>query len=133
MSLNELRMMNEKDHSLGISYHSLLILNLIAYTENCTVSKLADMLQITISGAVIKVGELVKKGCVEKIQSNEDKRVFYLKISPKFADVYGKFDCITRNMDIVLKKKYSENELALFIDMLHTIAEYDWRTDNAVP
>ncbi|ADY57146.1 regulatory protein MarR [Syntrophobotulus glycolicus DSM 8271] len=130
MSLNELRMMNRQDYSSGVSYHSMLCLNVIANTENCTISKLAEALQITKSGVTIKVNELVKKGLVEKVQSVRDKRIHYLKLNPNISAIYGMFDRIGQNMEETLRKKYTENELSLFSGMLHTIADCDWRSNG---
>ncbi|MDR0597567.1 MAG: MarR family transcriptional regulator, partial [Treponema sp.] len=77
-SLDELRWMQKEDHSFGLSYHSLLYLNVIAGAPDCTVSRLADMLGITTPGITEKVNGLVRKGLVEKTQSREDRRVFRL-------------------------------------------------------
>jgi len=78
MTINELQLMNTKFHSLNITYNSLLYLDIISYTKNCTTTFLAQSLRISKSAVTIKVNELVKQGLIIKQQSEDDKRVFYL-------------------------------------------------------
>jgi DNA-binding MarR family transcriptional regulator len=125
MSLGELRMLNVSDHSFGMSYHDQLYLNIIAYTENCTISKLAELLHITKSGATIKVGALAKRGLVEKTQSDTDGRVYHLRLSPKVSAVSDMFDGMAEDVDSMLRNRYSESEMDLFCDILRTISEYN--------
>jgi DNA-binding MarR family transcriptional regulator len=124
-SIGELRMLNKDDYTRGISYHSMLYLNIIAYEQNCTVSKLAQNLNITTSAAVIKVGELVKNGLVEKIRSDDDKRIQYLRLTPQTAEIYGLYTRIGTLTYDALRERYSPDELALFNKILKEVAEYE--------
>jgi DNA-binding MarR family transcriptional regulator len=120
-------MLNVSDYTHGISYHSMLYLNVIASVESCTISRLSELMQITKSGATLKVNELVKHGFVEKTQSRDDGRVFYLTLTPKIAEVYKMFDEMSEEMEHELRAKYTEREVALFTQMLGTVADYNWR------
>lgn len=82
MALYELRVLNQKDYYKGFSYNSILYLNVISQMESCTTGKLAQALQISAPAATSKVNELIKQGAVIKTQSEDDKRVFYIKIHP---------------------------------------------------
>jgi DNA-binding MarR family transcriptional regulator len=126
-SLSELKMLNVSDYTLGISYHSMLYLNVIANVENCTVSRLSELMQITKSGATLKVNELVKHGFVEKTQSAEDGRVFHLTLTPKIAEVYAMFDTMSAEMERDLRARYTEREIELFAAMLRDVSDYEWR------
>ncbi|MDR0905337.1 MAG: MarR family transcriptional regulator [Oscillospiraceae bacterium] len=126
-SISELKMLNVSDYTLGISYHSMLYLNVIASVESCTVSRLSELMQITKSGATLKVNELVKHGFVERTQSRDDGRVFHLTLTPKIAEVYEMFNEMSDDMERELRAKYSEQEVALFSQMLGTVADYKWR------
>jgi DNA-binding MarR family transcriptional regulator len=129
-SISELKMLNISDYTLGISYHSMLYLNVIASVENCTVSRLAELMQITKSGATLKVNELVKRGFVDKTQSHEDGRVFYLTLTPKIAEVYEMFNAMGGEMERELRTKYTENEISLFAKMLRDVSDFEWRGTN---
>ncbi|MDR3334997.1 MAG: MarR family winged helix-turn-helix transcriptional regulator, partial [Treponema sp.] len=87
-SLNELRWIHLGDYSAGLSYHSMLYLNIIAATPDCTVSSLAKMLGVSTPGVTEKVNGLVRKGFVEKVQDSVDRRVFWLRLTPEIAAVY---------------------------------------------
>ena len=49
-----------------------------------TISELTNFLEISQPNTAYKVANLVKKGYVEKIQSTEDKREYYLELTDKF-------------------------------------------------
>ena len=124
-SLDELRWMQREDHSFGLSYHSLLYLNVIASVPDCTVSRLADMLGITTPGITEKVNGLVQKGLVEKTRSQEDRRVFRLALRPDVRDMYASWDHFSEKLEARLLEKYSKEDMALFCTILRDIADYD--------
>lgn len=62
MALYELQLMSGGDFYNGLSYNSLLYLNVIGQMKDCTVSRLADALCITRAAVTLKVNELVKQG-----------------------------------------------------------------------
>lgn len=127
MSLYELQLMNGSDYFNGLSYNSLLYINVIEQTENCTVSRLAEMLHITKSAVTIKINELVRQNIVEKEQSALDKRVYYLKLSPETGELMKNYDRIFQKAEAELRSKYTEEQLDLFGDILETISGYNWR------
>jgi DNA-binding MarR family transcriptional regulator len=124
-SLGELRWMQREDHSFGLSYHSLLYLNIIASIPDCTVSRLADMLGITTPGITEKVNGLVQKGLVEKIQSEKDRRVFQLVLRPDVRDMYESWDRFSGELEARLLEKYPQEDIALFCRILRDIADYE--------
>jgi DNA-binding MarR family transcriptional regulator len=124
-SIAELQTLNQDDYTRGITYHSMLYLNIIAFEENCTVSRLAELLNITTSAAVIKVNELERQGFVEKSVSAEDKRVRLLRLTYKTREIYEQYTQISAKTLEQLKSKYSNSQLELFIQILKEIAEYE--------
>lgn len=127
MSLYELQLMNGGDYFNGLSYNSLLYINVIDQMENCTVSKLAHALGITKSAVTIKINELVRQKIVIKEQSPSDKRIFYLRLSPEMNRSIGLYDEIFKKAENELRKEYSEEQLELFGEILQTISGYEWR------
>jgi DNA-binding MarR family transcriptional regulator len=126
-SVNELRAMHGGDYSPGLSYHSMLYLNIIAGTADCTVSKLAEMLQITRSAVTIKVNELKKRSFVEKQQSGEDGRVWFIKLTPRMVDVYAMFNRLSKKTEEALRARHDDNEITLFGEMLRETADFEWK------
>lgn len=121
MTLNELKMMNGDTPYPNITYNSLLYLDLISYTPNCTASYLAGILHISKPAVTAKVNELIRQGFVVKKQSEEDKRVYYLSISPAVEEEYKLYDKKFSKAVQKLKQSYSEKELLVFCDMLDLI------------
>ena len=95
--------------------------------EECTVSKIADALKITKSAVTLKINELVKQGVVIKKQSEKDKRVYYLELSPHMEQVLGIYDQVFYKIERELKEKYSQEQLDTFGEVLKTICGYEWR------
>ena len=125
-SINELRWMNiGNEGGGGLTYNSLLYLNVIAYTPECTISKLAEIVRITKPAVTIKVNELVKRGCVVKERSAIDKRVYYLHLSPSMEELYGMFDRLGASTEKMLLSCYTVEDLELFSKMLRDIANYE--------
>lgn len=127
MSLYELQMANENNPYYNLSYNTLLYLNIISQTKECTITKIAEMLNITKSAVTIKVNELVKQNIITKIQNEKDKRIFYLSVTPEIKKTLNFYDNISKKIEMKLKEKYSKEEMEIFSKILHTISEYEWR------
>lgn len=87
-----------------------------------TINEVAKFLGISQPNITYKINNLVKKGYVNKIQSLEDKREFYLELTAKFYDYY---DIKNKYMDIVLKraeKRFTNEEIEEFVRMLKIIS-----------
>ena len=122
MALSELRMMNENLYQ-HISYTSMRYLDLIAYTENCTASYLAKALHVSRPAVTSKINELVRLGLVEKIQSHEDRRVFYLSVSQEIAEENKRFDRAVQYAVEQVQKQYSDTDVDHFCEILQTVCK----------
>lgn len=122
--LNELRMMNENILYHNITYNSLLYLDLISYTQNCTVSFLANALRIAKSSVTLKVNELIKQGLVQKKQSEHDRRVYFLTVQPEILDEFKKLDQATHYAVEQVKKQYAPKEIEHFCEMLEAFSNH---------
>lgn len=54
-----------------------------------TVNEFARFLHMSSPNAAYKINNLVKKGYLERIQSEEDKREFYLQVTDKYMNYYN--------------------------------------------
>ena len=124
MTINELRLMTQSEVLPGITYNSLLYLDIIAYQKNCTVSFLAQAMHVAKSAVTFKVNELLRLGLVEKTQSAEDKRVHYLTVKPKVLAEYKIYDRALFRAEKEIKEKYTAHECAMFCEMLRLISAY---------
>ena len=121
--ISELQMMNKKMLSSDITYNSQLYLDLIYYTEDCTASKIAKMLNISKPAVTSKVNELINMGLVEKVQSEEDKRVYFLKIKDDLAPTYRVYDLIANKAYRELSADFSKEETDTFCKILDRITD----------
>lgn len=122
MTLHELSAMNANTLYPNITYNSLLYLDLISYKKNCTASYLADALHISRSAVTLKLNELIRQGFVQKVQSKDDRRVFYLQISPPIQKEYKEIQQKSKTAVLAIEKKYSKQDINLLCDMLETFS-----------
>ena len=54
-----------------------------------TIAEFSRMMRISTPNAAYKIGSLVKKGYVEKIQSQTDRREYHLRPTQKYLDYYN--------------------------------------------
>ena len=78
LSLNELNPMNHNQLCPDVSYNTLLYLDLIYFIPDCTASKIAQQLHISKPAVTSKINDMIAQGLVKKVQSQKDKRVYYL-------------------------------------------------------
>lgn len=123
LSIYELKLMSDNKSFSNISHTTILYLNIIAFKEKCTVSMIAKLLNITKSAVTIKVNELVKKGYVKKIQSKQDKRIFYLKISDEVKDIFDKYDSIFFTIQDKMKENFSVEQIKNFYEIIEFISK----------
>ena len=86
-----------------------------------TIQEFANFIGISSPNATYKVNSLIKKGYVEKVQSDMDKREFYLDVTDKF---YRYYNINEKYLDIVeerLKKELSKEEFEMFNNTLKKI------------
>ncbi len=130
MSLYELKLLNSDDFLNGVSYHTLLYINVISVMENCTVSEIAKALNITKSAVTLKINELEKQGIVYKKQSEQDKRIFYVCLQKKAKHAMKLYDDIFLKAETKLKQQYSEEEMKLFVNILLDMAQMNLEVIN---
>lgn len=88
-----------------------------------TINEMANFLNISQPNMTYKVNNLVKKGYVEKIQSDTDKREVYLKVTDKFMHYY---EIKNEYMDLVIKRikdRFSKEDLNKFEEVLNIISK----------
>lgn len=91
--------------------------------EEPTVNEFASFLGISTPNAAYKVNSLVKKGYIEKIQSEDDRREYHLRPTKKYVDYY---DISNAYRDKVMKRaasRFTKDELNKLEEMLSIISE----------
>ncbi|MFI3226277.1 MAG: MarR family transcriptional regulator [Clostridia bacterium] len=86
-----------------------------------TIQNFANFIGISSPNAAYKVNSLIKKGYVNKVQSEVDKREFHLEVSDKFMDYYGLTYDYTKVVVERMKQRFTPDEieqLDRFIDII---------------
>lgn len=123
MSVNELREINSRRFT-HISYNSLLYLNIISDKENCTVSFLAETLNISKPAVTIKINELMKQGLVAKTRSKTDMRVKYLSVTKQIAKEFHDYEKMLLPVIKRIKSRFSEEDINKFLEILGMISKF---------
>ena len=126
-ALCNLRLMNEKFVDEHITYNSLLYLELIFTMKGeCTVSRIADLLNISRPGVTLKVNELIKQGLVTKTPDPDDRRKNYLTVNEEAVPQYKIYRYQDNEEVRRITEKYSGEEIRMFCDMLDMISEINF-------
>lgn len=88
-----------------------------------TVNEFATFLGISTPNAAYKVNSLVKKGYIEKIQSDEDKREYHLRPTKKYVDYYDISNAYRSKVMERASSRFTEDELKKLEEMLSIISE----------
>lgn len=111
-----------KEREVSLSASEAYAAEVIHALGSPTISQFAQFLQVSKSNATYKVGTLIKKGYVEKVKSDTDKREIHLHTTPKFMQYYA----INQNyINVVtqrIKERFSPEELRQFDEMLRVIS-----------
>ncbi len=121
LSISELKLQNSLTDKNGLTYNDILYLDIImAHSGEYTATKIADLLCVSRPSVTKKINELVKKGFVQKQQSQTDKRVHYLWIN---ESVYYDYcaDTLGQKIATRLGEKYTEEQMALLCQVLGDI------------
>ncbi|MCL2438373.1 MAG: MarR family transcriptional regulator [Coriobacteriia bacterium] len=111
-----------KEREGSLSASEAYAVEVIHALDKPTISQFAQFLQVSKSNATYKVNTLIKKGYIEKIQSDTDRREAHLHTTPKFMQYYA----INQNyINVVtqrIKEHFSVEELKRFDEMLRIIS-----------
>ena len=88
-----------------------------------TINEFATFLGISTPNAAYKVNSLVKKGYLEKIQSEDDKREFHLRPTKKYFDYYDVSNAYRSKVMERAAERFSEDVLKKLEEMLTIISE----------
>lgn len=86
-----------------------------------TINEFASFAKISPPNAAYKINSLVKKGYVRKVQSQADKREYYLEITDKYRKTYGvTYDYIGTVMQRI-RQRFSPEEVKELEEILGVI------------
>lgn len=88
-----------------------------------TVNEFATFMNISSPNAAYKVNSLIKKGYINKVQSEVDRREYHLEVTQKYNDYYNlSANYMNEVMDRIMKR-FSPEDCAKFEEMLTVIGQ----------
>ena len=111
----------ERDGSL--SAMEAFSVEVIYLLHEPTVGQFADFLNISQSNATYKVNNLIKKGYIERQNSQTDRREYHLVLSEKFLNYVGLFNSYERAVMQRIEKRFPEEEVQIFDKILRVMSD----------
>ena len=97
-------------------------LEVIYLLREPTVGQFADFLNISQSNATYKVNSLIKKGYIERQNSQIDRREYHLVLSEKFLNYVGIFNNYEHTVMQRIEERFPAEDVKKFDEMLHIIS-----------
>ena len=113
-------LVRERDGSL--SAMEAFSLEVIKMLGQPTVGQFADFLRISQSNATYKVNSLIKKGYLERENSQTDRREYHLILSEKFYNYMGLLSSYETVVMERIKERFSPEDVDKFSRMLNIIS-----------
>ncbi len=111
----------ERDGSL--SAMEAFALEIIELLDAPTIGEFAEFLNISQSNATYKVNSLIRKGYLERQNSETDHREYHLVLSEKFHNYMSLLTAYEDTVARRIQDRFTEEELAVFDRMLKTISD----------
>lgn len=104
-----------------LSATEVLCVELIYAMGRPTINEFSSFAQLSAPNAAYKVGNLVKKGYIRKVQSEEDKREYHLEVTDKYMTTYGvTYDYIGKVMKRI-RERFSPEQVEELEEILGVI------------
>ena len=83
-----------------------------------TVNEFASFMKISPPNAAYKINSLIRKGYVQKIQSEQDKREYHLQVTQKYRDYYNISNDYVHAVMERIQERFTPEECAKLEEML---------------
>ena len=113
---------NVRERDGSLSAMEAFSLEVIYLLREPTVGQFADFLNISQSNATYKVNSLIKKGYIERLNSQTDRREYHLVLSEKFLNYIGLFNNYEHTVMQRIAERFSPEDVQRFDEMLGVIA-----------
>ena len=88
-----------------------------------TINEFASFMRISPPNAAYKINSLIRKGYVQKIQSEQDKREYHLQVTQKYKDYYNVSSDYVHVVTERMRERFTPDECAKLEEMLSIISK----------
>lgn len=107
-----------------ISNNDMHIIEAIGNKEPKNMTTVAKSLKVTVGTLTIAINNLVKKGYVDRVRSDEDRRVVLISLSPKGVKAFHHHEKFHKDMINATLKGLSESETRVLVKALSNLSAY---------
>ena len=111
---------NSRETSLTTT--ELFCVEVIYALKEPTVNEFARYINVSSPNAAYKVNSLIKKGYIEKTQSESDHREYHLRVTKKYHDYADLSQKYVNLVSERIKEHFSETEIEIFDRILSEIS-----------
>ena len=108
----------------NISVNDMHIIAAIGIREPKNMSTVARELSVTVGTLTIAINNLVKKGYVERVRSQEDRRVVLISLSEKGEKAYDHHKTFHDKMVLAVLKNLSQQETEALTSALRKLQDF---------
>jgi DNA-binding MarR family transcriptional regulator len=88
-----------------------------------TVHQFANYVNISQPNATYRINNLISKGYVRKILSENDHREYYLEVTDKFSKNYGVNSSFNSELMNEIRSKFTKDEIAMLENLIKKVNE----------
>ena len=107
-----------------ISNNDMHIIEAIGIDESKNMSMVAKMVSVTVGTLTIAINSLVKKGYVNRMRGEQDRRVVYISLTEKGKIAYRHHEEFHRQMIDAIINGLSEDETKILVKALSNLNKY---------
>ncbi len=114
---------NLQEREASLTTVETFCMEIIYAMNKPTINEFAKLANISSPNAAYKVNNLIKKGYLKKIQSQEDNRKFYLEVTEKYLNYYNiSYNYLETVMERV-EERFTPDELKIMEKILKVMEE----------
>ena len=112
-----------QDREASLTTVETFCMEIIYAANGPTINEFAKLASLSSPNAAYKVSNLIKKGYLDKVQSQEDKREYHLYATEKYFNYYNASYLYMDTVISRLEERFSPEELATFEKVLKVMGE----------
>ena len=112
-----------RDREASLTTVETFCMEIIHALGKPTVSEFASFTSLSSANAADKINNLVKKGYLNKVQSEEDKRIYYLEVTKKYIDYYNISYQYLKEVMEKMENRFPKEEAKILDKMLRVMAD----------
>ena len=112
-----------RDREVSLTTVETFCMEIIHALGKPTVSEFASFTSLSSANAADQINNLVKKGYLNKVQSDEDKRIYYLEVTKKYIDYYNISYQYLKEVMSKLEDRFTTEENKVLEKMLRVMSE----------